>query len=202
MAEAAHRRVATDLADQITAGLWTPGDQLPSRASLARHYGVHEQTVRLAMALLRSRGLIEGERRSRLYVAHPPVMRALISPDRDWPYHSEVTSSGSWRAGDQLAERLSVQPGTALQHEVRECLDPGGRPALLVCTWWRGRRRPHVSYVAEVDVVQLDESQAHALGLTVDAAAYRLVRTRLDAAGRPVETADLILPMDRWTIRL
>ena len=200
--EAAHRRVAADIADEISAGLWTPGDQLPSRAALARHYGVHEQTVRLAMVLLRSRGLIEGEQRNRLRVAHPPVMRALIAPDRDWPYQSELIASGTWRAGEQLAERLNVEPGTALQHEVRECLDPGGRSAFLVCTWWQGRRRSHSTYVAEVEVMQLDEDQAHALGLTVDTAAYRIVRTRIDDAGRPVETADLILPMDRWTIRL
>lgn len=200
--EAAHRRVAADLADQISAGLWAPGDQLPSRASLARHYGVHEQTVRLAMLLLRKRGLVEGEQRARLYVAHPPVMRALIAPDRDWPYQVELMASGSWKAGEQLAERLDVPAGAALQHEVLECLDPGGRSALIVCTWWRGKRRQHSRYVAEVEVMQLNEAQAHALGLTVDATAYRLVRTRLDNAGRPTETADLILPMDRWTIRL
>lgn len=201
MAEAAHRRVAADLTEQITAGLWIPGDQLPSRAALAQHYGVHEQTVRLAMILLRRRGLIEGEQRSRLRVAHPPVMRALIAPDRDWPYQTELISSGAWPAGDQLAGRLDVSPGTALQHEVRECLDPGGRSALITCAWWCGARRPHDDFVAEVEVMQLNETQAHALGLIVDTSAYRLIRTRL-AAGRPVETADLILPMDRWTIRL
>ncbi|MCZ1013909.1 hypothetical protein [Streptomyces noursei] len=129
-------------------------------------------------------------------------MRTLIAPDRDWPYHSEVISSRTLRAGEQLADRLGVRPGTSLHHEARECLDPGGRSALLVCSWWRGKRRPHVSYAAEVQVTQLDEAQSHALGLTVDTVAYRLVRTRLDASGRPTETADLILPMDRWTIRL
>lgn len=200
--EAAHRRVAADLAEQITAGLWTPGDQLPSRAALARHYGVHEQTVRLAMVLLRSRGLIEGEQRNRLRVAHPPVMRALIRPDVDWPHDVEVADSSPCRATDELAERLDVEPGTVLQRQVVECLDPGGRSAMLVTSWWPGRRRPHHDYVAEIDVIALDADQAHALGLTVDTAAYRLLRTRIDTAGRPVETADLILPMDRWTIRL
>jgi GntR family transcriptional regulator len=200
--EAAHRRVASDLADQIAAGLWAPGEQLPSRAALARHYGVHEQTVRLAMILLRSRGLIEGEQRNRLRVAHPPVMRALIAPDRDWPYQAERIASGTWKAGEQLAARLDTPAGTTLQHEALECLDPGGRSAFIVCTWWRGKRRPHASYVAEVEVMQLDETRAHALGLTVDTLAYRLTRTRLDEAGHPTETADLILPMDRWTIRL
>ncbi len=200
--EAAHRRVAADLADQISAGLWAPGDQLPSRASLARHYGVHEQTVRLAMVLLRSRGLIEGEQRSRLRVTHPPVMRTLIHPDADWPHQTETTDRSPCRATDELADRLGVQPGVTLQHQAVECMDPGGRSAMLVSSWWRGRRRPHSRYVVELGVVALDADQAHALGLTVDTPAYRLARTRLDVDGRAVETADLILPMDRWTIRL
>lgn len=200
--EAAHRRVAADLAQQIAAGLWAPGDQLPSRASVARHYGVHEQTVRLAMTLLRSRGLIEGEQRTRLRVAHPPVMRTLIRPDADWPHQTETTESSPCRATDQLAERLGVQLDITLQHQVTECMDPGGRSAMLVSSWWRGRRQPHHSYVVELGVIALDADQAHALGLTIDTPAYWLVRTRLNAAGRAVETADLILPMDRWTIRL
>ncbi|MFJ3950356.1 GntR family transcriptional regulator [Streptomyces libani] len=200
--EAAHRRVAADLAAQISAGLWVPGDQLPSRASLARHYGVHEQTVRLAMILLRSRGLVEGEQRNRLRVAHPPVMRTLIRPDADWPHQTETADSSPCRATDELADRLGVQPGITLQHEVIECMDPGGRSAMLVSSWWRGRRKAHSSYVAELGVIALDADQAHALGLIVDTPAYRLVRTRLDTVGRATETADLILPMDRWTIRL
>lgn len=89
-----------------------------------------------------------------------------------------------------------------LRHETVECLDPGGRSAMLVVSWWRGARRPHASFVAEVGCTELPEDQAHALGLLVDAVAFRVVRTRFDHEGRPLETADLILPMDRWTIRL
>jgi DNA-binding GntR family transcriptional regulator len=73
---------------------------------------------------------------------------------------------------------------------------------MLISSWWRGQRRPHASYAAELGVVSLAEEQAHALGLLVDTLAYRVVRTRFDVQGRPLETADLILPMDRWLIRL
>jgi DNA-binding GntR family transcriptional regulator len=51
-------------------------------------------------------------------------------------------------------------------------------------------------------VVSLAEEQAHALGLMVDAVAFHVVRTRLDHLGRPLKTSDLILPMDRWLVRL
>ncbi len=73
---------------------------------------------------------------------------------------------------------------------------------MLVSSWWRGQRRPHASYSAELGCVALTEEQAHAVGLLVDTLAFRVVRTRFDLHGRPLETADLILPMDRWLIRL
>ncbi|MBB5108245.1 GntR family transcriptional regulator [Streptomyces spectabilis] len=158
--------------------------------------------MRLAYVLLRRTGVLEGEERSHVYVAHPPAMRTLTDPDAPWPYSSETTDTRPRPATEELAERLRVAPRTVLQHETVECLDPGGRSAMLVSTWWRGRRRRHASFVAELGVVSLGVEQAHALGLLVDALAYRVVRTRLDEHGAPVETADLILPMDRWTIRL
>jgi GntR family transcriptional regulator len=199
---AAYRRIAVDVRRRIAAREWVPGQALPSRTALAAEYHVHEQTVRLAYNLLRRSGVLDGERGRHVTVAHPPAMRTLTDPDADWPWGTELTDSSPRRASDDLAGRLDVLPGVQLQHEVVECLEPGGRSAMLVESWWRGHRRPHVSHVAELGVVPLTEEQAHALGLLVDALAYRVVRTRLDPHGAPVETADLILPLDRWTIRL
>lgn len=201
MAEARHRRIAADLVRRITRGEWPPGTQLPSRATLAGEYSVHEQTVRLAMTLLRRRGVVEGEARQRLFVAHPPAMRSMTNPDAEWPYPSEITDTRPARATAELAARLAVEFGATLQRETVECLDPGGRSAMLVTSWWRGHRVRHASAVVEVGVMPLSEPQAHALGLAVDTVAYRVVRTRLDAMGKPVETADLVLPLDRWLLR-
>lgn len=203
MAERAlHRRIAADLERRVAAGEWLPGDQLPSRADFAAEYHVHPQTVRLAIILLRRQGVVEGTQRQRLWVAYPPAVRALTDFDGDWPHGSEVTDTGGCRATAKLASRLDVPECVNLHREMRECWDPNGRSALLVTTWWHGLRRRHESAVVEVEAIPLDVEQAQALRLTVDTVAYRLARTRLDAEGRPVETADLILPMDRWVLRL
>jgi GntR family transcriptional regulator len=199
---ARHRRIAADIRRRIAAGEWRPGQDLPSRAELAAELGVHPQTVRLAYVLLRRAGVLEGEERRAVYVAHPPAMRTLTDADADWPWSSETTDTRPRAATVELAERLGVHEGASLKHETVECLDPGGRSAMLISSWWRGQRRPHASYAAELGVVSLAEEQAHALGLLVDTLAYRVVRTRFDVQGRPLETADLILPMDRWLIRL
>ncbi|WP_328941503.1 GntR family transcriptional regulator [Streptomyces sp. NBC_00250] len=201
-ADARYRRIAADIHARIQAGEWMPGDMLPSRSAMATQYSVHEQTLRLAYVLLRQTGILEGEQRRGVYVAHPPAMRTLTDPDASWPYGNEVTDTTSCRATQELAERLDVPAGVSLHREVAECMDPGGRSAMLVTSWWQGRRQPHASFVVEVGVGPVDEAEARSLGLLVDAAAYRLVRTRLDRDGRPVETADLVLPMDRWLIRL
>jgi DNA-binding GntR family transcriptional regulator len=54
-----YRRIATDLRTQIDNGSLTPGDALPSEAAIAEAYGVARGTVRAALALLQSEGLIE-----------------------------------------------------------------------------------------------------------------------------------------------
>lgn len=202
MAEARFRRIAATIRQRIQAGEWQPGEPLPSRAELASELGVHPQTVRLAYVLLRRTGILEGAERKAVYVAHPPAMRTLTDADAPWPFASETTDTRPRPASVELAERLDVQPGATLRHEALECLDPGGRSAMLVSSWWRGQRRPHTSFTAELGVLELPEEQAHALGLLVDTLAFRVIRTRFDHDGRPLETADLILPMDRWLIRL
>jgi len=203
MAEGArYRRIAAAIESRIAAGEWRPGQDLPSRAELAAELGVHPQTVRLAYVHLRRIGILEGEERRAVYVAHPPAMRTLTDADAEWPYSSETTDTRPRPATVELAERLGVDVGAPLQHETVECLDPGGRSAMLVSSWWRGRREVHASYSAELGAVPLTVEQAHALGLLVDAIAFRVVRTRFDLQGRPLETADLILPMDRWLVRL
>ena len=201
-ADARYRRIAADIRARIEAGEWQVGDSLPSRQIMAAEYGIHEQTMRLAYQLLRRAGILEGEKRKAVYVAHPPAMRTLTDADADWPHSSETTDTRARRADAELAARLDVPVGATLHHETIECLDPGGRSAMLVSSWWRGRRRPHAAYVVELGVAPLGEGEAGALGLLADTPAYRLVRTRLDREGRPVETADLILPMDRWLVRL
>lgn len=198
---ALHRRIADDLVRRIREGDWAPGGQIPSRVALAAEYGVHEQTVRLAVTLLRREGFLEGEKRRRLFVAYPPAVRALTDPDGDWPYGCGALDAGTCRASADLAGRLDIAVGAAVHWETLECWDPGGRSAMLVTTWRRGRPVRHSFAVFEVGTARLDAEQAQALRLPMDTVAYRVMRIRLDAAGRPVETSDLILPMDRWVLR-
>lgn len=201
---ARHRRIAADIERRIADGEWVPGDRLPSRAALGRHYRVHEQTIRLAMVLLQKRGILEsqGERR-RVEVAQTAVVRTFTLADADapWPHPTDTLPRGRRPATDELARRLAINPGVRLNWETEERADAAGRSSMHVTSWWRGRRREHASFVAIVDAVLVDREQAAALRIPVDTVALRVVRTRLDAAGHPLETADLILPRDRWQVQ-
>ncbi len=53
-----HERISATLADEIAAGRFTPGAQLPGEVALARRFGVSRTTVRAALADLTRGGLI------------------------------------------------------------------------------------------------------------------------------------------------
>ncbi len=201
---APHQYVAAEIRRRIANGIWPPGHQLPSRAHLSAELGVTDAAVRLGMAILRRAGELEGTQRSRLVVAHPPAVRTLLDPDGDWPYpKGDGGGTGSCAASDDLAARLQVPPRTRLRWACDECLDPDLRPSHLVTTWWAGRRASTwTRSVAVARLHALTVEEGTLLGLPSGVPAWLVQRTRYAATGRPAETADLVLPADRWQVRL
>lgn len=59
---AGYRLIAASLRDQIITGELAPGQRLPSEADIAYLWGVAKETARRAMRLLRTEGLVVGER--------------------------------------------------------------------------------------------------------------------------------------------
>ncbi|KJK57711.1 GntR family transcriptional regulator [Saccharothrix sp. ST-888] len=57
--EALHKQVATAMRQSIGNGEWPPGSQLPTETDLAQTYGVSRPTIRLAVAALRTEGLLD-----------------------------------------------------------------------------------------------------------------------------------------------
>ena len=55
------RRIATDLAADISGARYRAGESLPTALALAEHYGVHRHTVRQAFRFLQERGLVSVE---------------------------------------------------------------------------------------------------------------------------------------------
>jgi len=72
----AYRQVADDIRAKINAGEYGPGDQLPSERDLVDTYGVSRPTIRDAIGLLRSQGIVTAEHGKGVFVRRvPPVVR-------------------------------------------------------------------------------------------------------------------------------
>jgi DNA-binding GntR family transcriptional regulator len=197
-----YQRIAADLRRRIAAGEWAPGDRIPSWRQLQAEYRVGQGAIRLAIEQLRAEGLVEGQPRTRLTVTYRPAVRTLINADAPWPYGRGDIELSAVRADEELARRLAVPLRARLHRERVELLDPDGRPAMVSTAWRRSPKElPYAACLYETYADNLRRDSATLLGLVVGAPVLIIERTRLDHRGQPVETADLVLPADRWRVR-
>jgi GntR family transcriptional regulator len=112
-----HVQIADDIRIEIEKGQLAPGDPLPTRAELADTWDCSTATVRQAMALLRSQGLISGGRGKPLVVRMPPrpTVRdaARHQAEKDVALLSEAERREHGEAEDVLGVPLSeIEPRT------------------------------------------------------------------------------------------
>ncbi|WP_377273307.1 GntR family transcriptional regulator [Peterkaempfera sp. SMS 1(5)a] len=219
-----YRRVAADLREAIAAGSYGSGGRLPAEGALAQRYGVSRGTIRQALAVLRSDGLVTSRRGTR---------RVVLGTARVQSF-SELLSFTSW------ARSVGEEPGGAMESLVRrpaddrECeqlrLEPGaevyvtlrlrtlsGRPVMIERTVYPPRvgelvaQLPadavsHTELLLEhgivfsdadhtIDLVHADTDDSRLLGCTAGEALLRERRRSTDPAGVPVEwSEDRYLP--------
>ncbi|MFI2661259.1 GntR family transcriptional regulator [Micromonospora carbonacea] len=105
-----HTPVYVQLADllrrRIESGELTPGSALPSEARLTQEHGVGREAVRMAIALLRSEGLVVTVRGHGSYVREaPPRRRVELAPGATV---AARMPSGTERRAMQLDEGVPV----------------------------------------------------------------------------------------------
>lgn len=106
------RQVVDLLRVRVQSGEWQPGVSLPAEKDLAHEYGVGLDTLRDALAVLRTEGTIRGGGRGR---------RAMVPPKQQLRWVS-------LRPGETLLSRMPTQPE-------REAMNiPEGVPLLVVRT--------------------------------------------------------------------
>lgn len=126
-----YRQVADELRVQIHQRELVPGGQLPTEARLMDRYGVSRNTVRLALGLLRTEGLVvtgqgRGSFVAELPADHPPRPAArierVVQPGSADVLTDELTADDerdeltvtTVAASPALAARLGVPPGQRL----------------------------------------------------------------------------------------
>lgn len=114
--------IAATLRAEIGAGLYLPGERLPSEAQLATRFGVNRHTLRAAVARLAADGLVHARRGAGVFVAARPTDYAL---GRRVRFHQNVAASG--RSPSRAA--LSIETRHA---EAREAEALGLAPGAMV----------------------------------------------------------------------
>jgi len=125
--------IADDLRRQITSGDLVAGAVLPSEADLAGSYGVSRVTVRKALELLRSEGLIGSRQGFGWFVAVPVVRRSLATLST---IEADLAAQGREPVRKVLSFRFrdpEVEGGDEL--EVVRVNLADGQPFALVTVW-------------------------------------------------------------------
>ncbi|MCO8128427.1 GntR family transcriptional regulator [Acidimicrobiia bacterium EGI L10123] len=131
MREIRYVAIADDLRRQITSGDLVAGAVLPSEADLAGSYGVSRVTVRKALELLRSEGLIGSRQGFGWFVAVPVVRRSLATLST---IEADLAAQGREPVRKVLSFRFRDLDGEPVLEVVRVNL-ADGQPFALVTVW-------------------------------------------------------------------
>lgn len=133
--------IADTLRDEISRGIWRPGNQLPPEAELAERFGVNRHTLRRATQSLSDEGLLYSRRGAGVFVAAAPVEYRLGERVR---FHRNIELAGRvpGRRIDSVltrnsdsgeAMRLGLKPGDKV-HAVEGVSTVDSRPVALFRT--------------------------------------------------------------------
>ena len=219
-----YRKVAADLGREIGEGRYGSGGRLPAEGDLAERYGVSRGTVRQAMALLRTEGLIASRRGTRRVVigtTRPQSFGELLSFTR-WARSTGEEPGGrtvtvETRPADATEREQLRLPAGAEIYEVRRLRTLAGRPVMIERTVYPSAvgeliaelppdTVSHTVALEEsgvliadaqhtIDLCRADEEDARLHGCRPGDPLLRERRCSTDPAGTPVEwSEDRYLP--------
>lgn len=214
-----YRRVAADLGREIGEGRYASGGRLPAEGELAERYGVSRGTIRQAMAVLRTEGLVASRRGTRRVVIGTPRPQSfgeLLSFTR-WAHSTGEEPGGLIVATDTRpadateCAQLRLPEGTEV-YEVRRLRTLSGRPVMVERTVYppvvgellAGLPAAPGSYTVAletrgvlfadaqhtIDLCRAGDEDARLLGCRTGDPLLRERRCSTDPAGTPIEWSD------------
>jgi GntR family phosphonate transport system transcriptional regulator len=102
-------RIATQIAEAISRGIYPPGKRLPSEHALAEQFGVNRHTIRKSLASLSSQGLVRVTQGSGTYVEDFAVELMLGKRTR----HRQSLVQAGLRGGLQVLQVNTVRANSA-----------------------------------------------------------------------------------------
>lgn len=190
---AAWRQIVDGLEADIAAGRLRPGEQLPTEARLAERFGVNRHTVRRALAVLASRGLVRAAQGRGTFVEAKPLAYPIGPRTR----FSEIVAGAGREAWGDLISSATVPADAATAEALG--LNPGD-PALELVTLHKADGTP-ISMARTAVLLPrfegLERVYAETGSLTRAYAAFGLtdytrLSTRITARTAGVEEAQLL----------
>jgi len=86
--DALYKQVTAAIRDDITQGVYGPGEALPSETRMLEQYGVSRTTLRQALVILRTEGLIEIQHGKGSFVRSRSTTAAALNRPRTEPLHT------------------------------------------------------------------------------------------------------------------
>ncbi|GAA3048519.1 UTRA domain-containing protein [Kitasatospora albolonga] len=217
--------VAERIRERIVGGEFGSGDRLPSLTQLMADYGYSISVGQKAYGLLEQEGLVVAHHGRGYFVSSQDAPALLIRRQGDGVTGSWRSESATARATETVAARLEIEAGDPVMHtKYVHLLD--GAPSYLMESWEPmavtggtlvvlPEAGPYggIGVVARMAAIGIEagppvervtarvltRAEAQTLTTTPGTPALAIERTHHDAVtGRPVETADLLLPADRW----
>ena len=212
--------------DKIDRGEWQPGHRLPSENELANEFGVSRLTVRQALQLLQSQGLVERAQGRGTFVGRPKVAHDLLSI-----YTTKADIQRNAGQAPQLGlfelkqvettagvqAHLKLEPGSKV-YQLRRSLRADSEPLMLINSWLpvslfpgledRGLNHRTIREVVldygiaathqhkEVEVTLIGEEEAEVLGTRAGAPAL-LMTYVTEHEGVPFEYRKMVVRGDR-----
>ncbi len=142
--EPAYAQLVRILLGQIAAGVYRPGDRLPSEAQLCERYGVSPMTVRRVVNILASRGVVVAEQGRGTFVKPLELSTATFDLDSlrqlfrdDGGSRVKLSEVRIASATERTARKLAIEVGDRTVY-IRRLIFQGEEPVLL--------HREHVIY--------------------------------------------------------
>ena len=142
--EPAYAQLTRILREQIAAGVFLPGDRLPSESQLCKRYGVSPMTVRRVINILADQGVVVAEQGRGTFVKHLELGAATFGLGRlqrlfrkDGQATVKLLEARITSATKRTAQKLALQVGERTVF-IRRLISQGGDPLLL--------HREHVLY--------------------------------------------------------
>jgi DNA-binding GntR family transcriptional regulator len=223
--EPAYLQLANILRHQIAAGLYRPGDQLPSEAQLCRRYAISPMTVRRSINLLADQGVVSTAQGRGTFVKSLELDKAIF----DLNGLHDLFDPGQ----DSSIRLLDVRVVSADERTAAKLHLQVGEPAIYIRRLFTRRRLPvfyHRAYLvydptrpiveAELDATSLhglfttsqsnllkcgqlsieatlmNEEEAALLDRPLPAAAFSLGHIFYDYANRPLSWGWFLIPGD------